>query len=119
MKHEKKNIYHYLDFSTPQQKRSAESKGYKIRMSDTVRCYYVKIPGRLGKNIVAPNQKMVELYVKTCGHNIHINVCRVHAIDVDLTGLDIKQIARDHEEEVRQEFNKRLSQSPSSTRAKQ
>lgn len=113
-----KNIYAYLDFPHPKEKRAAEKKGYKIRIEDTIKCYYVKIPGRLGKNIVAPNQKMVELHFKTCGHNIHPNICRVHDIDLDLTGLNIKQIARENEDDFRQQVNKSITRSLSSTLTK-
>ena len=118
MKRDRKLIYHYLDLVHTDDIKAAIKSEYKIRLDDTVKCYYVKIPDRLGKNVVAQDQKTVERHFKIASWNVTSNVCRVMDIDLDLSGYDFKKVARENQEEYRKSVDKRLSMIPSSTQAK-
>ena len=118
MKRNRKTIYGFLDFAYVDDMNAAKRNSYKIRLNDTVNCYYLKIPGRIGKNIVAQSQKDVLVYANTKGDNVFANVCRIHDIDVDLTGFNFKEVSRKNEEEIRKTHDDRLMNLAFSTRAK-
>jgi hypothetical protein len=118
MKRGKDSLYKFLNFATTGDLNHAKRSGYKIRLADTVSCYYVKIPGRIGKNVVAEKLKDVAKHLKTHSSNITYNVCRIHDIDIDLTTHNFKETARLNEQEIALATDKRLMSIPSSTRAK-
>lgn len=63
---------------------------YKIQPNDYVNCFYIT---STMKNIVAFKQKDVQLYYSGKLMEPRMSVCLVKEIDVDLTGLYIKQLA--------------------------
>lgn len=112
---ERKLIYHYLDLVQVSDIKAVIKNKYKIKLVDTVKCYYVKIPGYVGKNVVAKDQKTVESHFKIKPFNITNSVCRVMEIDVDLTEFDLKKVARENQEQYVKNVEKRLSMIPSWT----
>lgn len=63
---------------------------YKVQPNDYVNCFY--IPSTM-KNIAAFKQRDVQMYYKGKLMEPRMSVCLVKEIDVDLTGLYIKQQA--------------------------
>jgi hypothetical protein len=63
---------------------------YKIQPDDFVTCYYNR---ERNINVFAENRKMVSNAYQTDSQNFSVTICKIKHINVDLTDLNIKQIA--------------------------